>query len=105
MDVALYLKESVEFRIHWFPLPRFKGTYLDKLGGGEVALRPGGDVAALDGGGHQVGERVGGGGEGGGPEGGQRGGVLVVVAGGAVVGQRAQGDHLRPRRGQVGHPA
>ena len=65
---------------------------------GGVALSPLGDVAALDGGGHQVGEGVRRAGERGHPERGQRGGVVVVVAGRALVGQREQDDHLRRRR-------
>jgi len=59
-----------------------------------VALRPCGDVAALDGGGHQVTEGVGGAGEGGDAEAGQGGGVLTVVTGCPIVGQREQGDRI-----------
>ena len=58
-----------------------------------VGRRPLGDVAAVDGGGHQVGEQVGGAGEGGDAEAGERGGVVV---------RRRTG---RPRRsGPAGRP-
>src|SRR6185369_4670919 len=74
-------------------------------GRGGVALGPLGDVAALDGGGHEVGEGVRGAGERGHPEAGQRGGVVVVVPGGALVGQGQQDDYLHARGGHVRDPA
>ena len=63
------------------------------------------EVAAFDGGGHEVGEQVGGAGEGGDAEGGEGGGVVVVVGGGAVVGQGEEGDDRHARGDQgAGHP-
>jgi hypothetical protein len=51
-------------------------------------MGPGGDVAAGDGEGEQVGESVGGAREGWDSEFGEDGGVVLVVYGGAVVGER-----------------
>lgn len=57
-------------------------------------MGPGGDVAAGDGEGEQVGESVGGAREGWDSEFGEDGGVVPVVYGGAVVGEREQRDDL-----------
>jgi hypothetical protein len=62
------------------------GTPSGALGGCLLAVGPLGEVAAVDGGGHQVTERVGGAGEGGDAQRGQGGGHLMVVARCAVVG-------------------
>ena len=61
-----------------------------------VSSGPGGDVALLNRGGHQIGEQVGGAGEGRGAEFGHLGGELLVEAGGACIVEGQQADHLDP---------
>src|SRR5206468_12953251 len=65
---------------------------------------PRGQVAAFDGGGHEVGEQVGSAGEGGDAEGGQGGGVVVVVGRGAGIAEGQEGDNLDAGGDEVGGP-